>query len=219
MKKQSLFLAFLIISLSCINLSAQTSKGKFLIGGLTYIGYPGSGETSMNIGYTTSKSKDDSGDEDDYIDKMFSLNFTPKAGYFIIDNLVLGVDMTLFSSFSKTTNRENKSNSTIITAGPFVRYYIPTKKVLPFAEAMYSVGSQKNSSEWEEREYTNKTGVQLYSVGIGVAIPLGEKASFDALVGYQSAIIKDKEDNENNERTIVGTVGLKFGFTIFLGSN
>ncbi len=56
-------------------------------------------------------------------------------------------------------------------------------------------------------------------MGIGVAIPLGEKASFDALVGYHSTIYKDKEDNENNSRNIVGTVGLKLGFTIFLGSN
>jgi len=137
MKKQSLFFSFLIISLSCINLSAQTSKGKFLIGGFTHITQPGSSYTSADIGYTTTKSKDDSGDDDDYQNKIFSLNFAPKAGYFLIDNLALGVDFNLTSSFNKTTNTEYKSSTTIFSAGPFVRYYIPTKKVLPFAEAMY----------------------------------------------------------------------------------
>ncbi len=216
MKKQSLFLAFLFISVICSNVSAQTSKGKFLLGGLTYVG--GGGFDATSIGYTTTKSKDDSGDGD-YKGKEFSFNLAPKLGYFVIDNLALGLDFTLVSSFNKTTNTDFKYNSTLFTAGPFVRYYIPTKKVLPFAEAMYSVGSLKSSSEWEGGENTEKYGVQLYSVGIGVAIPLGEKASFDALVGYHSTIYKDKEDNENNSRNIVGTVGLKLGFTIFLGSN
>lgn len=217
MKKHSLFLIILIISLST-NLSAQTSKGKFLVGGLTHITQNGSGLTSANIGYTTTKSKDDSGDDDDYKDKTFSLNFAPKAGYFIIDNLALGVDLNLTSSWSKTTNTEYKSSTTIFSTGPFVRYYIPIKKVLPFAEATYSLGSAISSAEWEGDETSAKYGVQVYSVGIGVAIPLGEKASFDTLVGYHSTMYKAKQENENNNRTIVGTVGLKLGFTIFLGS-
>ena len=218
MKKQSLFLAFLSISLICINASAQTSKGKFLVGGLTKVGGDILNVSSMNIGYTTLKNKDDSGDDDDYKDKEFSFNFSPKVGYFVIDNLALGIDFTIASSFGKTTNTEYKYNSALLTAGPFVRYYIPTKKVLPFAEAMYSVGSRKTSSNWDGDETTYKYGVQLYSVGIGVAIPLGEKASFDALVGYHSTTYKAKEDNENNRRNVAGTVGLKFGFTIFPGS-
>ena len=206
MKKQSLFLVFLIISLSCINLSAQASKGKILFGGTTYIGSPGLAETSSNIGYTTTKDKDDSSDDDEYKGKTFSYNLTPKVGYFVIDNLALGLDITLFSSTMKITNMEYKSNSTKLTAGPFVRYYIPTKKVLPFAEAMYSVGTYKNSLEWDGEDNNEKYQIQLYSVGIGVAVPLGEKVSFDALVGYQSAIYKDKEHDTNNQKVVTGTI-------------
>jgi hypothetical protein len=29
---------------------------------------------------------------------------------------------------------------------------------------------------------------------------------------------KDKEDNDNNERFVAGTIGLKLGFTVYLGS-
>lgn len=220
MKTKSLFLAFLIISLSCINLSAQTSKGKFLVGGLTYIGNFGSVPTGeMNIGYTTTQSKDDSGDDSDYKRKQFSINLLPKVGYFVIDNLAVGLDFTLSSSFRKTTNLSSKSKSTVFTAGPFVRYYIPTKKVLPFAEANYSFGSNSSSSEWEGEESSSKYGIQMYGVGIGVGFPLGEKVSFDTVVGYHHFMIKRKEDNDNNDRTVSGTVGLKLGFTILLGSN
>ena len=217
MKKKSIVLVCLIISAICINLSAQTSKGKFLIGGITYIEQIGSGVTTTNIGYTTIINKDDSGDEDEHKDKGFSFNFTPKVGYFVIDNLVLGVDFTFASSSSKTTNTEYKNNATYFGAGPFVRYYIPTKKVLPYAEVMYSVGSRTTKSIWEDGENTYKYGIQVYSVGVGVAIPLGEKASFDTLVGYHSTTYKAKQENENNQRTIIGTIGFKLGFTLFLG--
>lgn len=156
MNKKSLVLVSLFITANCITISAQTSKGKFLIGGISYIEQIGSGMTSTNIGYTRGKNKDDSGDEDQHKDKEFSFNFSP----------ILGVDLTFASSFGKTTNAAYKNNATYV----------------------------------------------------GVAIPLGEKASFDTLLGYQSTSYKAKEDNENNHRTLVGTVGLKPGFTIFPGS-
>ena len=47
-------------------------------------------------------------------------------------------------------------------------------------------------------------------------MPLGEEVSFDTLLGYQSFILKAKEDNEDNVREIIGTIGLKPGLTIFL---
>ena len=55
--------------------------------------------------------------------------------------------------------------------------------------------------------------------GIGLAAPLGEKVTFDIMAGYDSLTVKDKEDNDDNYRTVIGTLGLKIGFTILLGSN
>ncbi len=101
-------------------------------------------------------------------------------------------------------------------AGPFLRYYIPSQKLLPFAEASYSIGSSKTAWEYDNFDGERTTKVQQYGFGIGLGVPLGEKVSFDTLIGYQSYIYKEKEDNEDNLRYIVGTIGLKLGLTVIL---
>lgn len=205
--------------MNCNILSAQTNKGKFLIGGLSYIEQLGNGVTgSMNIGYTTFQTKTD-GDNDSSKDKNFSLNLVPRAGYFVIDNLAVGLDVFLATDMTKSESFDSKSTSTFFAAGPFVRYYIPTKKVLPIAEVNYSIGSRNYKSEYDDSESSSSYGIQLYGAGLGLAVPLGEKVTFDALAGYHAYINKDKEDNDNNERLVAGTIGLKLGFTVFLGSN
>jgi hypothetical protein len=201
------------------SLSAQTSKGKFLIGELSTIDLSGADTpTKMNLGWSTFKQKSNSGGEDNSdSDKEFSLNLSPRVGYFIINNLAVGLDFTLaYAHLKSISGGEYISNKTRFGAGPFVRYYIPTQKLQPFAEASYSIGSSKYKWEYDTLDGERITKVQQYSFGIGLGIPLGEKVSFDTLIGYQSYIFKEKEDNEDNVRFIVGTIGLKLGLTIYL---
>jgi hypothetical protein len=221
MKIRSLILAFIIISVNCKILSAQTSKGKFLIGELSYIELLGNGVLgSANLGYSTFQNKSD-GDNDNDKDKMFSINIVPRAGYFVINNLAIGLDVLLATE--KVTSGGDVDytyNSTLFAVGPFVRYYVPTKKVLPFAEVNYSMGSRTYTSEFAGNEpNTDKYAIKLYGAGLGLAVPIGEKVSFDIVAGYHTYVNKDKEDNEDNERFVAGTIGLKFGFTVFLGPN
>ena len=91
---------------------------------------------NMNLGWSTHKVKSDSGDDDNSDPvKEFSLNLTPRAGYFVINNLAVGLDFTLaYNRMKRTSGGEYISNSTRFGAGPFLRYYIPTQKFLPFAE-------------------------------------------------------------------------------------
>ena len=200
------------------NIRAQTNQGQFLIGELSSINLSWNGiPNTMNIGLSTFKTKSDSGNEDNSNpDKEFSISLTPKVGYFLIDNLAVGLEFTVGYSHANSGNGDYISNSTRTGVGPFIRYYVPVKNILTFTEAYYSYGSMNN--RWD---YTGDTGehdyqVQQYGIGIGLGIPLGDKVSFDALLGYQSYIYKAKEDNENNERSIIGTYGLKLGLTVFL---
>jgi hypothetical protein len=62
----------------------------------------------------------------------------------------------------------------------------------------------------------DKNQAQQFGIGVGMGFPLGEKVSFDTLIGYQSHIIRVKENNEDNARDIIGTIGLNLGLTIFL---
>ncbi len=66
-------------------------------------------------------------------------------------------------------------------------------------------------------EGSSKASIAPFGGGIGMAALLGEKLTFDVLAGYSSYISKDKEDNEENERYISGTIGIRFGFIALLG--
>lgn len=216
-KTAILVLSFIIIVNG--SLSAQTGKGTILIGEFTNINLTGEGTPlNMNLGWSTFKQKSDSGDEDNSnSDKQFAISLTPRMGYFIINNFAVGLDLTIDYTHTEGNGGDYVSNMTRFGAGPFIRYYVPSKKLLPFAEASYSIGSSKTKWEYDNTfDGDYNTQVQQWGLGFGLGIPMGEKVAFDALIGYHSFIYKDKEDNDDNLRFIVGTVGLKLGLTVFL---
>jgi hypothetical protein len=202
MKKSSvLTVALIVISIGLLN--AQTTKGKYLV------------ELSsdlLSLGYSSSTSKSDNGGSDNTLNS-FTVGLRPSAGYFVIDNLALGLGFNITYSVGNL-GEDNQYSYMATDIGPFVRYYIPTSKVLPFFQLDGSVGSQV----WDINDGKNKFGVTKYGGGIGMAVPLGERIMGDLLLGYYSETTKDKEDNENNSRRVAGTLGLSIGFTILLGS-
>lgn len=218
MKTKTAFLVISIIYICNGALPGQTEKGTILFGELTNINLTGEGTPlNMNLAWSTFKQKSDSGDGDNQnSDKQFSISLTPRVGYFVINNFAAGLDFTIDYTHTKGMNGEYISNMTRFGSGPFIRYYVPVKKLFPFAEASYSIGSSKN--KWEYDTFDNKriTRVQQWGFGFGLGIPMGEKVAFDALLGYQSYIYKDKEENDDNIRFIIGSIGLKLGLSVFL---
>ncbi len=230
MKKVSLLVSILFI-LNGSFLSAQTGKGKILIGVSSSLSVAGTGSDLMSLGVSNTKYKSDassSGSSEN--DKTTSINFLPKVGFFVADNFVLGIDLSAAVSNDeyKTTYNTSvltvKSNRLMISAGPFIRYYVPTGHVMPYFEIggslgtvidNYSVTGSYNGNANQE----DKSGILSVGGGVGIATLLGDKASFDVMLGYNSMTVKDKKDNPDNERTIMGTLGLKLGFIIYLGAN
>lgn len=193
MKKTSfLTVGLLVISIGFLN--AQTNQGNYLLD---------LSSSAFGLNFMTHKSKSDSYESD--ASKNLTLNLSPKAGYFVIDNLAVGLDIR-FSLIASNLGEDSRT-TTMITAGPFVRYYVPTSNVLPFAELGCSFGSQST------------TTIIQYGGGIGVAVPIKERVMVDAMLGYLGTYYKDREDNTDNLRTIMGRTGLNIGFVIFLGSN
>jgi outer membrane protein len=208
MKKfSSLAIGLIVIGTGFLH--AQTNQGNLLIGLSSDI---------FDLGYTSSKTKSDADGSEDP-NKNFNINFHPKMGYFLMDNLVIGLDLSVGFSNYKSGSDEYKLNSTTLSAGPFVRYYIPTSNVLPFFELGGSLGTQNTKFELSQEVDKYKTGILSFGGGIGLAVPLGDRVMVDFLAGYRSDRYKDKEDNEDNERRIMGTIGLEVGFTFLLGSN
>lgn len=216
MKAKTAILALSLIFLGNMLLSAQTGKGALLIGESVTVNLGGiTLPTTLNLGWGTYTTKSDT-DEDYSSSKRFSLNISPKLGYFVVNNLAVGIDFGIVNSKYKSDNADYIWKYNQFTAGPFLRYYIPTQKILPYVEVSYGIGSSKHKTENNSDENVTKYRNQQYGFGIGMGVPLGEKVTFDTLLGYQSFMFKAKEDNEDNLRSIVGTFGLKFGVTVLL---
>ena len=66
-------------------------------------------------------------------------------------------------------------------------------------------------------ENVYKEGLVMFGGGIGVAVPLGDKITFDALAGYSHVSWKEKDEVEGEAYTYIsGGFGIKLGFSIYL---
>ncbi|MCD4696335.1 MAG: outer membrane beta-barrel protein [Bacteroidales bacterium] len=217
------FLLFIVVICFC-NLSvtkAQTNQGNTLIGVSSTLGLIGTGSDLMGIGFSSMKFKSDADDfEESDTDKMTSINLLPKFGYFVTNNFALGIDLSFFYSKTKSSESNYEYSQTMFGAGPFVRYYVKTEKAKPFVEVNGSFGSI--TDKWKPEDgntETDKASIMSFGGGIGMAAPVSDRVTFDVMVGYTSLTYKDKDDNDDNDRTVIGTFGIKLGFIIFLGAN
>jgi len=213
MKKLLLLIAALCLMASNAAAQAQLTKGNLLLGVTSTTAMAGCwGSEFMSFGFSTSKTKYGS---DPAVDdqKTTSFNLLPKAGYFVMDNLVAGLEVMISSYMNKDTDDGDKYGEMIFGVGPYVRYYYPLEKVYPFAELETMFGSYKET--WHEDIY--KEGLMMIGGGVGAALPLGEKVTFDVMAGY-SHITWTEKDSEGGEtrKYITGGFGLKMGFSVYL---
>lgn len=159
---------------------AQVNKGQWLVGG--------------NAGFSSSKWGEL---------KTTSVEFSPNAGYFFIDNFAGGLRFNVMSAKSEMGSLEEKASST--TIAPFVRYYFlpAAQKVNVFADASYGFGSMKG----DEGPSTSVSG---FSFMAGPAIFLSPNTALEITLGYNSTKIEDADDREN-------TFQFGVGFQIHLG--
>lgn len=213
--KKSLFLIIVICFLSISMLNAQFDKGRILFGLSTssnnlYSMYSGGSSNFFHLGFTTYKTKSDNGSSSE---KIRTFNLSPRFGYFFAKNLAAGLDIN-FSLMSMGTGT-NKETISLLGIGPFIRLYLPQKKVAPFAEVSGSFGTLGDKTNTENY----KSSLSSFFGGIGLAVPIGDKFAFDLMAGYISTTLKPKQNNTNNERDILGTLGFKVGFLLYIGAN
>jgi hypothetical protein len=208
MKKKLLLIAVILIL--SFQLNAQFDKGKILTGLTSTIGIGHGGTDLFNLGLNSFKIKYGGVKVD--IDKTFSFNFLPRAGYLVIDNLVVGLDLLVSMNSEKSSEGDDRESETTMAIGPFARYYYPLEKIYPFVEANVGFGSWKE--KWSNgSDGVYKEGLMIFGIGAGASAPLGEKVLIDALIGYASQIWNDKEEDT---KYIYGTIGLRIGFILLL---
>lgn len=198
--KKLLFVSILICS--SFNAIAQTEegetkptdKGHFIVDGSVFF--------SIN----NSKSEQDGFNTES---KTFGFGISPKAAYFIVDRLALGLETSFNytdNEFTNTDGDKSSSNSTAISVGPFFRYYLMNGV---FGQASLGFGTSNS----ESNGFENKSDFFRYQLGVGYAIFLNQHISLEPIISYQYS--KNTNDQSTFETTNNGfTLGA--GFTIYL---
>ncbi|WP_304516871.1 hypothetical protein [Cecembia rubra] len=212
-------LLILIAQFFVFNVQAQMEKGRFLIGAGTNFGVSDN-SGMMNLSFSTTRSEFEDGSSSGE-GKDNAIFIAPKAGYFLMENLAVGLDFALGWgwSYMPTSDFDFKSRNSLFGLGPFVRYYVPTGKILPFAEINSIFGSQNMKSEIEGGvgsgiSLENNISFTHIGGGLGLALLLGDQSSLDLVLNYNS----NRRHNETlGVKTRQNTLGIKVGFTVFLG--
>lgn len=93
------------------------------------------------------------------IDQL-AFSFYPEVGYFIIENLVLGLNAKLTVEGSTSDNNsdypEQNSNSFEYLLGPYIRYYYPLKPFALFAELNYQLGNRNENYDQSSIDTTGE---------------------------------------------------------------
>lgn len=162
-----------LLLLLVFHVQAQTEKGDWLVGG--------------ELGFRT-------------VESNSNFNFSPSAGWFILNNFALGANLGI--DLSKTGDTKFRSWG----LGPFMRFYFPGETFRPFVRA-----------SWEGlRRRTETSGVSStvkgnsYFLGLGLAIFINENVALEPVAGYTSTNLKDRERE--------GGFALRMGFQVYLNN-
>lgn len=192
-KMKHLFYTFLFIAIS-FSVNAQTERGRWMVGG----------DISSNAQKTTQK---DFGET--YKSTFAKITWTPRAGYFVQDNLMVGLALGI--STDKYKDIDNGYSYTVkdidTELKPFVRYYLPLASGFFFGEANALLGSIN-----EEGDKTSRLG---FGVGPGYTFFVGEKIAVELLGKYTLGNYSYTDDNITEKlsfKKISLSVGLNYYF-------
>jgi hypothetical protein len=185
--KKLLIAAFLLVSSNAI--LAQVDQGQWLAGG--------------SAGF-------DHGSQGD--DKQTTISIAPDLGYFVINQLAVGLrpEFAYYKTKSKVGTTTSTSSWTMFSLAPFVRYYFMKSgdKINVFGDASYGFGSSKvKGGESVSGNY--------YQVKAGPAIFLTPNTALEFALYYRS-LGGDANENAAGDRD--SHFGLNVGFQIHLGN-
>ena len=194
--KKSILLLLLIVS--SFTIFAQTEKGNIELSGGAGFQFISSHLKYVNDGVTTGEATTN------------SFSFLPSIGYFVIDNLAIGLAGNFTSSSTKEEGDADKSISTSILIIPTAIYYVPMDgKIRPIIQigAGLTSMSQKYGSE-----KSSASGLAI-NFGAGIASFIKDNISINFGLSYTLATLTDKDDNKSKLKE--GNFGTNIGFSIY----
>lgn len=179
-------------------MSAQTEKGSWVVGG------------STTLGFNNVSNKTKVGSESYDGAKVSTFGFTPSVGYFVANNIAVGLDL----GFMTTTTKEDdeKLTQSVVKIMPTGTYYFKSdSKVLPYLGVGVGYGSLSTKYENVKTTYDGfawkaKGGI-VYLITPSIGLDLG--------VAYDQ--FSNKESYEGMEfKNNVNTFGVNAGISVFL---
>lgn len=168
---KSLFITGLVIGMASFVQAQTVGAGAWMVGG--------------QAGFSSDKT-----DGED--DAFNSLLIAPNIGYFVMDNLGIGLNLG-FGRFS-----QGDLSSTAIGIGPYARYYV-------YQGLFPQVGIMYNSVKFEDEDAVTATDINL---GIGYSFFVNNSIAIEPMLGYT---IGGGDDPKTN------SFGLMIGVQAFLG--
>jgi hypothetical protein len=187
-------------------IKAQIEKGSIFLGTSTSVtgsSYSFLTNSDNSLGITFS-SIEWSGDDEK--ENFTVLNFSPKLGYFPVNNLVIGANLKLW------TQKMEDDKTSVTGIGPFVRYYFTNGKIVPFAEAEVTFSKYKETWDSEYSDGESTENLTMLALGGGLAFFVNDFISIDCMLGYKTLKLKDAESSDDSEISF-NNFGLSIGFT------
>lgn len=195
MKKVYLISVILLVIGSINSVNAQIEKNTWLIG------------ASSNLQFQYWQEDDAS---------KTNINLAPRFGYFIKNNLLVGVEIPFNYSYSINRYTDPRWSSSIverllINLNPFARYYFGESNFKSYLHASAGLGYRKSFIQNpDDRKTRGSYSIFNYAVGSGISYMVKSKVIFELQANYRYQY-QDNEDEtfEFKEK----------GFQVLLGIN
>ena len=182
--KKIIYVMF-VLGISALSAQAQTDAGSLMLGG--------------GISYYSTKS----GDYPDTGRKDTEVQFTPSLGYFISDNIAIGMGLQIGSYKEDPAGNNNNTTTSGFGVSPFARFYVPTSSDKFFFYAQVRLEYNSLKTEFEVGGDPVKGSEIDFAVSPGFAYFFNEHWSAELEfrgIGYN--VYDQNKDDDNKNSTI-----------------
>jgi len=162
---------------------AQINKGAWLIG------------ASSNVGFNSYSFKNSPNQS------LFNIN--TKAGYFVIDNFTVGINLGYFNS------SQSGFSSSTTSIGVFTRYYLPKNFFL-------GVGINSVSNSFSSSGTSSSSSSIAIPMELGIAAFITKNIAVEPSINYIKGDDKGGVTYNGLNTGATSAIGLNIGFTVYL---
>jgi hypothetical protein len=204
--EKMLFLIVFSVALTPIVQGQFTDQGRFIIG--SAVGFSSNKSTTSLPGQSTGNIVEPQNTQ---------WNVSPSIGYFLLNNLALGIGLD-YTSSSETRAGEEKTKDSDLLFGPFARLYFPFGDKAFFLQSNFGFGNSSDNFNDGTKVQNINTNILAIGVGPGFTIFSNDAIGIEALVKYNYARSKfdiDIAGIKTSTTTKTNQIALSLGIQLY----